>query len=190
MEQAPEQVPEGEVDVVSRGDPATLFADAFHFAAEDLMEVLAQGHDGRVHGADRILFLEADGRLPDQGAGVAQRFGVGRGAARWTDSSVMSSTPGSSATCGSKSWLGARSMTVSGRSAPTRQRARAAASMRAPEPLQPMTRSAPATAAGSCRAETARPPRAATKASARPEWEKTEMSEYLRVFSSSTTHPA
>ena len=104
------------------------------------------------------------------------------GAARWTDSSVMSSTPGSSATCGSKSWLGARSMTVSGRSAPTRQRARAAASMRAPEPLQPMTRSAPATAAGSCRAETARPPRAATKASARPEWEKTEMSEYLRVL--------
>ena len=46
------------------------------------MEVLAQGHDGRVHGADRILFLEADGRLPDQGAGVAQRFGVGQGEQR------------------------------------------------------------------------------------------------------------
>ncbi len=79
MEQAPDQVPEGEVDVVSRGAPAMLFADAFHFAAEDLMEVLAQGHDGGVHGTDRILFLEAVGRLPDQGAGVAQRFGVGRG---------------------------------------------------------------------------------------------------------------
>ena len=40
------------------------------------MEVLAQGDDGRIHGADRILFLEVACRPPDQGAGVAQRLGV------------------------------------------------------------------------------------------------------------------
>ena len=79
MEQATDHVPEGEVDVFSRGTPAVLLPDPLHFAKEDLMEVLAQGDDGRIHGADRILFLELACRPPDQGTGVTQRLGVRRG---------------------------------------------------------------------------------------------------------------
>ena len=62
--------------------------------------------------------------------------------------------------------------------------------MRVPVPLQPMTTSARAMADGSCAAESAVPPRAATKASARPEWEKTETAEHFRSRRISATQAA
>lgn len=79
MEHAPDHVPEGAVDVFSRGAPGVLLADPLHFAPEDLMEVLAQGNDGGIRGAGRLLFLEVACRLPDQGAAEAQRLGIRRG---------------------------------------------------------------------------------------------------------------
>ena len=83
------------------------------------------------------------------------------------DSRVIRSTPGRSAMAGSKSWVRARSSTVSRAVMPSRRRCRVSASSRRSPPEQPMMTSASAMAPWIFSPPRARaqPPRSATKAS-------------------------